>query len=422
MTVRADIVIAGAGAAGLAAAVALGRSEQDILVLEARDRLGGRIHTIEPLGWPLPIELGAEFVHGRPKPTWELISAGRLLAEQLPNEHFEKLGEEYRRIPNYWEKIDALGKKIPEEGHDLSVADFLTKARFSPWEKRAYREFVEGYHGADVERASVRALSTRGEKYERRENDQFRLLGGYSQLVRQLEHGLNREQTRVELNTAVTAVKWKNRSVEIHTQSPAGTSVIHARRAIFTVPAAVLREVIDFDPPLAEKARALESIATAPVVKVVLRFADSFWEEEHGNLAFLHPGGPFPTWWTSMPAKAPMLTAWAGGPAASQLLRESEANICELAWRAAAEVFKESPKRVRRLAISASMHDWQKDQYARGAYSYLQVGGSNANRSLRRSVRDTLYFAGEATSDESGTVAGAIESGQRVAKEILRKR
>jgi monoamine oxidase len=210
-----------------------------------------------------------------------------------------------------------------------------------------------------------------------------------------------------------------------------------ARRVIVTVPAGVLKAPaelpagIRFDPEPRDQLAALEKIGMGLVVKIVLRLRPHFGEilrerfpargSGLGEVAFLlRRGAPFPTWWSAAPVEVPMITACAGGPAAQALRRSSRREVLREAVRTIASLLDVAPDRVRRLLLAWHMQDWNRDPCSRGAYSYPMVGGASAPAALARPVRDTLFFAGEATEPEqNGTVAGAIASGRRVASRIL---
>lgn len=135
-------------------------------------------------------------------------------------------------------------------------------------------------------------------------------------------------------------------------------------------------------------------------------------------MAFFHaPRAPFPTFWTPLPARAPLLTAWAGGPKAARLAGMGTARLARLALRTVEGVLGEEGE-----LTAAYVHDWQADPHARGGYSYVQVSGSGARELLAAPLQETLFFAGEATNTrgESGTVGGALQSGERAAREVLR--
>ena len=132
------------------------------------------------------------------------------------------------------------------------------------------------------------------------------------------------------------------------------------------------------------------------------------------------PDAPFATFWTPAPARAPLLVAWAGGPRALRLSTgASAAQITRKALVSLEKLFGNE------LDVASELrgyyyHDWQQDPFARGAYSYVTVGGSEARAALAQPIEDTLFFAGEATdAEEEGTVTGALQSGRRAAREIL---
>jgi monoamine oxidase len=118
--------------------------------------------------------------------------------------------------------------------------------------------------------------------------------------------------------------------------------------------------------------------------------------------------------------RAPLLTAWAGGPKAARLTGSSTRRLLDAALASLESVFG---KGVRAELAAAYVQDWMQDPYSRGGYSYLLVGGKGAREELAAPIDETIFFAGEATdSEESGTVAGALRSGQRAAREILNEK
>jgi monoamine oxidase len=146
-------------------------------------------------------------------------------------------------------------------------------------------------------------------------------------------------------------------------------------------------------------------------------FHQPFWEKRAPGVAFFHvPDAPFPTFWTPLPMRARLLTAWAGGPKAARLTGLSHAKLVDAALMSVEAVFSKA----RTQLAFAVAQDWAADAFSRGGYSYVLVGGEGAREALARPMADTLYFAGEATDiDEAGTVAGALRSGQRAAREVL---
>jgi monoamine oxidase len=227
-------------------------------------------------------------------------------------------------------------------------------------------------------------------------------------------------------------VRWAKGAVEV-----AGTFIgkpfrASAARAIITLPLGVLQlppnapGAVRFNPPLTEKEIAFLGLASGPVIKVTLRFAHPFWEAldsgRYRDAAFFHSQkADFPTFWTQMPLRAPLLVAWAGGPRALRVANNAAPE--EVVERAVAALQALFGKRcnVAQELEAAYYHDWQQDPFARGAYSYVTVGGDNARRLLATPIANTLFFAGEATDTEgeAATVAGALQSGARAAREVL---
>jgi monoamine oxidase len=156
----------------------------------------------------------------------------------------------------------------------------------------------------------------------------------------------------------------------------------------------------------------------------LLRFRKPFWEElddgRYADAAFFHaPKASFPTFWTMLPVRAPLLTAWSAGPAAAQMAGMSEENVVRTALRCLETLFSKDKRCVADFQ-NAYVHDWQADAYACGAYSYVVAGGGNARDLLARPLDRTLFFAGEAadTGGESGTVAGALGSAKRAVEQL----
>lgn len=417
----------GAGAAGLAAAEALSRGGASVLVVEARGRSGGRVFTRRARGWPLPIELGAEFVHGRNDELFDLARPAGILIDRLPDLHVQVTGSGWRRMRGTWKKVDEITRRMRRDGPDRSVAEFLTtRQSLSVAQKRLMRGIVEGYHAAFPERASEHALSTAGDPpLEEDDDDQFRIASGYDGVIDWLRSRIDPRRSRLLFSTPVERIRWRRGDVRIRT---AGGRELRARRAIVTVPVGVLkadanaRGGIEIDPDPPALRRALARVEMGVAVKIVLRFREAFWEDRDPELTFLHRwDAAYPTWWTAAPAQVPMLTGWAGGPAAARLQLLPREIRLERALETLESLFQIRAAKLRRLLLGWHAHDWSADPYSRGAYSYEAVGGANSPAALGRAIDDTLYFAGEATEpDQNGTVPGAIASGRRAARVILR--
>ena len=413
MSDRQDVIIIGAGAAGLAAARDLSGSGKSIVILEARQRIGGRIFTLHEANLPLPIELGAEFIHGDAEDTFAIVEAAPLLVYQLPDDHWWSANGEFRRIRDFWTTVQSVLKRVPAHGHDVSFAEFLEhQKRLSPRVKRLAMNFVEGYHASHADRIS--AASLRASDEEQEEPKQYRIADGYDALVEWLRAGLDPSRSTLHLGSEVTEVRWSRGAVEVRTRRG---ETFQARAAILTIPIGVWKspDAIRFDPPLREKERAVAKLEVGHVAKVVIGFRERLWDAERN---FVHSNDPFvPTWWTTSPARTSILTGWAGGHAADRLLGASD--VAGRALQSLASVFRLKRRDVESRVDFLHMHNWQADPFSRGAYSYAGVGGEGAHQTLARQVDATLFFAGEATSsDQTGTVAGAVATGRRAAKQV----
>jgi monoamine oxidase len=437
--VKYDVIIIGAGAAGLSAARTLSGAGKRVCVVEARERVGGRVHSLHIADLPHPIELGAEFIHGEGASTFSIVDAAALTAAELPDDHWWSEGGQWKQVDDFWAEIDAVRAKIPASGKDISFADFLrSRKELSPDVCELARSFVEGYHASHAERISAQALRAADSEQDEETpggNRQFRLAQGQDSLIAWLRAGLDPDRTDLRLGTIVKRVQWSPGSVQVECVSASDDRVVERIRAkalILTIPIGVWKAgAIEFEPPLREKENALAHIEAGHVVKIAFRFRERFWDTasfraltNDGAINFLHSGNRFmPTWWTSAPFRSPILIGWAGGAAADALLAEGEVALLDRALDALSSAWLIPRKRVDALLTGTYTHNWQNDPFSRCAYSYAAVGGKNAASTLARPLKKTLFFGGEATSsDETGTVAGAVESGRRAAREVLRSK
>jgi monoamine oxidase len=425
----ADVLVLGAGAAGLSAAAHLASCGCSVLVLEARDRIGGRIFTRPETHPNIPLELGAEFIHGDAPLTRELL--GRAGAFAIDTAGTRWTLTEGRASPreNLFGAVQRLMSEVSALGEaDLTVEDFLARFATDPSldRARAYaRMMVEGFDAADPRRASIRAIAA---EWDSMDGGQSRPGTGYGALMGELARSAGGLSIRLE--TIVQSIDWGGEQVKVAAASTAGPVELVAPRALVTVPLGVLQlppealGAIRFDPPLEEKSTAFRGIAMGPVLKVLLSFRHALWEDLRGgrlrDAGFLHSAEcAFPTLWTQLPARVPLLTAWTGGPRAERLGACDSAEIIEAALDSVQKILGTGPQ-LREQLTAAHVHNWQTDPYARGAYSYITVGGQGAPEALARPLRHKLFFAGEAANAGTiGTVEAALQSGRRAAGEIL---
>jgi monoamine oxidase len=431
-----DVVVIGAGAAGLAAAARLAEAGRSVLVLEARDRVGGRIDTRHEPGLPVPVELGAEFVHGLAPVTRKWIEQGGRSVTEIPDEHHRLVNGRLARYDGFFEDVQHVFRRNKAlASHDLSFAQYLDvtlKDELSTHARAAARSMAEGFDAADTTRAAALPIVEEWTNEAFIDASQGRVEGGYGTLLSEIVRALPASLCKVQLQTVVHKVTWENGSVEIEGKFLGQPFVVIAPRVIVTVPLGVLQsrpgEVghIEFEPALSMKQEALRKLESGPVIKLGLRFRSSFWEQINDGLSrdasFLHAENqPFNVFWTQMPLRAPLLVAWMGGPRVATVDRDGDvAHLARQAVQSLDSLFGKHWDIADELE-AVYYHDWQRDPFARGAYSYVGVGGATARKDLAAPIAGTLFFAGEATDaeGEAATVTGALQSGERAATEVI---
>jgi monoamine oxidase len=441
----ADVVIIGAGAAGLAAARTLTSAGFAVIILEARDRIGGRINTLHDSRSPLPIELGAEFIHGRPRETFDIVERARLKVVEVPTRHWYLHEEGLTESGEFWRQLEDVIDQMKRVGpEDQSFHDFLEtycRSRDLGDAKTIANMYVEGFHAARSERISVLGLNKVNEAADSIDGDKgFRITNGYDLIAQTLYDEAVAQGAQVQLNTVVDEVSWSRSRVKVTSSSNGISQLNQAARALATLPLGVLQAdsnelgSVRFVPQLPEKEQAARKLAMGDALRLILRFREPFWEglklptkdgatRDLAEMAFIHAAHEaMPSWWTQSPARAPLLVGWAGGPRAEQLSRENKDALTELGLETLARIFAIPRKEIEDLLEESYTHDWHGDPFCRGGYSYIPVGGLQAEAHLAEPVDETLFFAGEATNTNGhiGTVHGAIASGIRAAQEIIK--
>jgi monoamine oxidase len=434
-----DAIVVGAGAAGLAAARELTQAGVKTLVLEARDRLGGRVHTISQ-ALPYPIELGAEFIHGRPH---ELLGAADKM--QMPlcacgGDHlFVRDG---MLVPSnqFWHEVDHIFGLMKQEENkpDRSFRDFLNGVSASEEAKAMALKYAEGFNAAAADRLGVHGLLQTQKAADAigGEEIMYRPIGGYSRFIERLAQDLAPESIR--LDTMVRQINWRQGQVEAVCETADGATIKYASKAaILTLPLGVMQApsgapgAVLFRPALAAKQAAMKHVVMGKVLRVVLVFTSCFWENAFlpqdqtkslERLGFLHCDNEyFPTWWTQWPVRTPMLVAWASHKFAEKLEHEDDEIVIERALSALYSWCPKGPSEIEGLLYEWYLHNWQRDPFSRGAYSYPGVNGIKAQKELAENVENTLFFAGEHTNTDGhfGTVHGAISTGERAAGQLI---
>jgi monoamine oxidase len=431
-----DVLVLGAGVSGLAAAARLAQAGCTVRVLEGRDRVGGRILTRRDGGWPVPVDLGAEFVQGRIPALLKLAHQMGLPAVELLGSPWQSRAGQLVSADEFFPQVDKIMSRLPEirADEDESFEQFLARrASDSPAESITLaRSWIESYDAAYPDRVSVRFLLRERKAENKIDGDRsFRVVTGYDGIPQALLAHIPADRGRVELETIATEVRWTQDEVRVDARDPLGAArgPFTARRLVVALPVGVLQApptdpvAIRFVPALVDKEDALRGLEMGHVVKLVLAFQERFWEKTlPEDLGFLlATDEELWAWWTGYPVYAPLLVAWRGGPAADALAGLGTEQRVDRALDCLARVVGVSRADVDRQIVRWDAHDWSADPFARGAYSYVRVGGIERQAALAVPVDNTLFFAGEATelTGYQATVHGALYAGQRAADEVL---
>jgi monoamine oxidase len=416
MRQKAALIIGG-GIAGLAAALELAQNKIATTVLEIKSRFGGRIHTIRHDG--VPIELGAEFVHGRSEPLLEAIKHARLATQTVPdtNRTFEngKLQES-----NIWGVISDVFKSVDIRTPDCSIEEFLARQPLDERTRALVRHFVTGFDAAHADRISAHACRRAEYSGEQINLDQeLRVADGYGALVEYFLREIQALGGRLIPGAKVKHIRWAQGTVEVLARRNRRDEIFRADAAIVTLPVGVLKagDVI-FEPSLRDKYEAANGLEFGNVIKVIFQFKESAWDD----FGFIQvPDAPLRTWWSD--PRGPVVTGWAGGTHADALLNLSSDQLCTSGLEILSKIlFDGAPVPALRERLSTvHYYNWANDSDIRGAYSYIPVNGLDLPKLLAAPVAETLFFAGEATvtDAQTGTVFGALETGQRAARQLM---
>lgn len=431
----AEIGVIGAGAAGLEAARRLRAAGRETILLEARGRIGGRLWTLHPEGWPAAVELGAEFIHGNPVELrgLEAESAGE---REDWSEIEGKLQPAGEFAGGAGRVFAAMAAHRPPRADCSFTALLATVPGVTAAARAGALGFIEGFEAADPaeisvfalnrERAAEEADTTEESGHEGVDEGPRRPRGGFDALLRQLDPGGS-----VELGAVVEQIVWRRGEVCIRARQNGGERTWRVRQALITLPLGVLQRNPDlFEPRLEAKRAALAGLVMGGALRVTLRLRRAVWEgvtDDTGRrmerLGFLFgragESGHFPTWWVAPGAE--QITGWAAGRHAWALAGWPAERVIGRALDDLAARLRLPRRELEAGLLEAHTHDWQSDPWARGAYSYIRAGAVDAPAALAAPLEETLHFAGEAT-DNSGrhaTVHGALRSGARAAAEIL---
>jgi monoamine oxidase len=432
---KVDVLVIGAGMAGLTAARALAERGFRVCVLEAKERVGGRVMSQQVEGGGV-VELGAEFVHGRAPELWALIDeVGAKTVERdgtmLRENGNGGLAEDDPQDGAMFAPLEQL-KEF--EGEDKTFAAWLGTSDVDEDLKPALTGYVEGFNAADALRISVRSLGVQQNAEDDSDGgNSWHVLGGYAQLPEYLAARVQELGGEVLLDCEVLGVRWSSQQVAVETMR----GVFIGRQCVVTLPLSLVQQVnrpggIKMDPePLAIKeARRLEM---GHASRFTMVFRRRWWErsgalteEALRDMSFMFtPSRMPPVWWTSHPEPEalPALTGWVGGPRSSALEGLPADQLGSDASATLAKVFAVNEELIRSELVASYSHDWAADRFAQGSYSYVPVGAMDASAAMAQPEERTIFFAGEHTdiTGNWGTVHAAIRSGLRAAAQILKE-
>jgi len=416
-----DTLIIGAGAAGLAAGRRLHDAGQKILLLEARDRIGGRVWTDNTFA-DFPIEYGAELIHGEHTVTQALVREAGLSTLPAPRKPNLQWGtEDGAKLladlpPEQQKTIQALltaYAQLPTEANlatDEALADYLYRHGFNPGEME-----IADVLFAQTCCASIKTLScadlVREMMVDKAGAEEFRIAEGYGMFLESYSTDLP-----IQLNTPVRTIRRTPESVAVLTDR----STLDASRVLITVPVSVLQaQRIAFEPRLSpSKQAAVTAFRTEPATKLLYRFSEPLWDE---SLVYMAHTGLAARWWTpgySRPGAA-AICCFVTANRATQIDAMNEHEALQLGLEELATLLGRTD--LQEKCMDAKRISWAQDPYALGGYAHLLPGAAAARPILAQPEGNQLFFAGEATAYETNpqTVHGAIESGWRAADEIL---
>ncbi|MFT3869341.1 MAG: NAD(P)/FAD-dependent oxidoreductase [Nibricoccus sp.] len=426
-----EAIVIGGGIAGLGAARELARCGWRVTLLEARGRLGGRVFSVTTRGLTHPVELGAEFVHGSNPDFQALLRRAKARLETVSRKIYRHQNGRLVEANDYWKRIAELLETIPENT-PRPFQDFLNawSKRFSSEEIARIRDHVESFNAATADHMSAATLR---QDHAGADQPQYRARGGYLRVLETLSGEVRELGVLVELDTVVKRVTWAPGKVVMLAENRRSgkESVFRAARAVVTLPLGVLKaKSVTFTPPLKNKEAVIKRLGWGNVVRVTLRFSAKLWNRRFvktktarnkpGELPFLSVAGiPFPVWW--VPSTEPMIIGWAGGRLANPLQNLGPGKVKMAALRSLSAIWNLPMRTVQANLLGFWSHDWRTDPFAQGAYSFSVAGYENGPAHLAKPVKRTLYFAGEATAEELGTVHGAFASGINAARRLTRE-
>ncbi len=408
MESKYPVVILGAGAAGLYAGHLLDQAGLAFRILEASDRVGGRLGKLEGFA-DYPLDLGAEWLHGKKSLVGSLVKRSKTdISKDKSKVRYWFGGKLVKKLP-----VDAWELFEQEDLPDLSYRDYGEQQGLYP----AYEHIIEGIAGDFG--AAADQISAYAKIWEERHwssgNKDYKFARTYFDLI--YEQWALPILGHIQPNTAVTQIDYQKH--EIRLKDSAGHSYL-ADKVILTVPLPILQDGdIEFIPPLpSEKVKAFKQIGMGPGLKVFLKFASTFY---YPNTFGGSVCAAYASEQTGKPGKDSVLLAFVMGKQAAVLssLGSDQAIVEALL----AELDQMYGGQASQTFLDARVINWGSHPYIRGAYSFSTVGIGKARTVAALPVENRLFFAGEAMNlrGHHQTVHGAAETGEMAVSQILKE-
>ncbi|MFB6455884.1 flavin monoamine oxidase family protein [Chitinophaga sp. Hz27] len=428
-----DVIIIGAGAAGLMAAYTLIKTGKTVTVLEARNRIGGRIHTVNNEHNFSQAELGAEFIHGNLPVTLNLLNETGVAYTKTSFKMLHSQNGAFLEGDEAVTGWDMLLEKMYQQEDDMPLRKFLQE-HFSSDEythMRAQIEgFVNGYDTGNVD--DISTFAVRQEWSHEDDDAQYRIDAGYGKLMQYLADTVTAAGSEIFLNKVATEIQWQHDKVSISTKD---NSKYFAPKVIVALPLGILQAsapqdgALTFVPAIPHQEAALKDIGYGAIIKILLAFKEPFWttnknfnspENSPSTTLLVTSAEQVPTFWTQTSVNSPLLTGWLGGPPADTKKDLSPEGILELTLQSLSNIFQLSLSSLKNDLTAWHVANWTTATYTKGSYAYDKVGSAAARKVLTQTIEQTIFFAGEYLYDgpAMGTVEAALSSGQNAANLI----
>lgn len=408
------IIVVGAGASGLMAANILSKNGAEVTLLEAENRIGGRIHTLTPPGFSFQIEGAAEFIHGKLPVTLRLLKKAKLEIAESTGEMYQFKNRKIRSGFGSSKAWAEFGKAAFALAKDCSVQALLDREFSGAKYKTLREEVTDMAQGLDLGDPLKLSVFNVREEWTSSEM-QYRPVSGYAPLLDFIRSDSNLGKCQLFLNEHVTRVEWQPGTVKAIT----GTGFFLADAIVLTVPVSSYHSgSIDFYPEIPEVSR-FHDIGFGQVIKIAMEFDSPFWERDHDDLGFLFTPVGF-TFWTQLSERKPLLTAWIGNSDAPKYASVSDDELIGTLLTELETAFGQIAKKTFRIA---KVFRFAHDSPSKGGYSWYTTKSKAAVAQLNKGILATVYFAGEALepAGNNATVEAALQSGRYVAHKILRQ-